>query len=141
MPSLLIAFFGSSHADDVVVVNCFSKMMMAAGAESPAVATQSAKTDILQKIEEQRGNNHEHEQELTTEEEEEENEVEVPKTPPPQPMLPSSNAKMSADEVSVKFFLLKIRVTFIVRDQEFRLMIKSSIYSKTFLLYNYAKIM
>ena len=82
MPTLLIAFFGSSHADDVVVVNCFSKMMMAAGAESPAVATQSAKTDILQKIEEQRGNNHEHEQELTTEEElEEENEeVEVPKT-------------------------------------------------------------
>ena len=58
MPSLLIAFFGSSHADDVVVaVNCFSKMMMAAGAESPAVATQSAKTDILQKIG-QRGNNH-----------------------------------------------------------------------------------
>ena len=114
MPTLLIAFFGSSHADDVVVVNCFSKMMMAAGAESPAVATQSAKTDILQKIEEQRGNNHEHEQELTTEEEEEENEVEVPKTPPPQPMLPSlpsSNAKMSADEVSVKFFLLKINST------------------------------
>ena len=59
MPTLLIAFFGSSHADDVVVVavNCFSKMMMAAGAESPAVATQSAKTDILQKIG-QRGNNH-----------------------------------------------------------------------------------
>ena len=59
MPTLLIAFFGSSHADDVVVVavNCFSKMMMAAGAESPSVATQSAKTDILQKIG-QRGNNH-----------------------------------------------------------------------------------
>ena len=37
--------------------NCFSKMMMAAGAESPSVATQSAKTDILQKIG-QRGNNH-----------------------------------------------------------------------------------
>ena len=32
-------------------------MMMAAGAESPSVATQSAKTDILQKIG-QRGNNH-----------------------------------------------------------------------------------
>lgn len=31
--------------------------MMAAGAESPSVATQSAKTDILQKIG-QRGNNH-----------------------------------------------------------------------------------
>ncbi len=43
--------------DDVVVLNCFSKMMMAAGAESPSVATQSAKTDILQKIG-QRGNNH-----------------------------------------------------------------------------------
>ena len=32
-------------------------MMMAAGADSPSVATQSAKTDILQKIG-QRGNNH-----------------------------------------------------------------------------------
>ena len=32
-------------------------MMMAAGAESPSVATQSAKTDILQKIG-QAGNNH-----------------------------------------------------------------------------------
>lgn len=32
----------------MVGVNCFSKMMMAAGAESPAaVATQSGKTDVI----------------------------------------------------------------------------------------------
>ena len=104
MPSLLIAFFGSSHADDVVVaVNCFSKMMMAAGAESPAVATQSAKTDILQKIEEQRGtsNNHEREQDIHEEEDDlvEENIVgeDEAKTPPLSPPPLPSNAKMSKE--------------------------------------------
>ena len=107
MPSLLIAFFGSSHADDVVVVNCFSKMMMAAGAESPAVATQSAKTDILQKIEEQRGtsNNHElREQDIHEEEDEdlveenivdEEQEAKTPPSSPPHSM--PSNDKMSKE--------------------------------------------
>ena len=105
MPSLLIAFFGSSHADDVVVaVNCFSKMMMAAGAESPAVATQSAKTDILQKIEEQRGtsNNHElreHEEEDDDLVEEnivdEEQEAKTPPSSPPHSM--PSNDKMSKE--------------------------------------------
>ena len=107
MPTLLIAFFGSSHADDVVVaVNCFSKMMMAAGAESPAVATQSAKTDILQKIEEQRGtsNNHEREQDIHEEEDEdlveenivdEEQEAKTPPSSPPHSM--PSNDKMSKE--------------------------------------------
>ena len=107
MPSLLIAFFGSSHADDVVVaVNCFSKMMMAAGAESPAVATQSAKTDILQKIEEQRGtsNNHEREQDIHEEEDDdlveenivdEEQEAKTPPSSPPHSM--PSNDKMSKE--------------------------------------------
>ena len=116
MPTLLIAFFGSSHADDVVVVavNCFSKMMMAAGAESPAVATQSAKTDILQKIEEQRGNNHEHEEleeevreeELLDTEEEENEDLEqnqeqrqrTAKTPEQESSSSSSHAKMSVSE-------------------------------------------
>ena len=32
------------------------------------------------------------------------------------------------------------RVTFKIKDQDFHLMTKSSIYSKTFLLYNYGKI-
>ena len=109
MPTLLIAFFGSSHADDVVVVavNCFSKMMMAAGAESPAVATQSAKTDILQKIEEQRGtsNNHElREQDIHEEEDEDlveenivdkEQEAKTPPSSPPHSM--PSNDKMSKE--------------------------------------------
>ena len=105
MPSLLIAFFGSSHADDVVVaVNCFSKMMMAAGADSPStVATQSAKTDILQKIEEQRGtsNNHEREQDIHEEDDDlvEENIVDEDeaKTPPLSPPPLPSNAKMSKE--------------------------------------------
>ena len=48
----------SEREEEARTSNCFSKMMMmAAGAESPSVATQSAKTDILQKIG-QRGNNH-----------------------------------------------------------------------------------
>ena len=94
--------------------NCFSKMMMAAGAESPAVATQSAKTDILQKIEEQRGNNHEHEEleevreeELLDTEEEENEDLEQrnqeqrqqqAKTPEQESSSSSSHAKMSVSE-------------------------------------------
>ena len=56
----------------MVEVNGFSKMMMAAGADSPStVATQSAKTDILQKIG-QAGNNHQNlELQLEPEEKEE----------------------------------------------------------------------
>ena len=38
-------------------------------------------------------------------------------------------------------WILNIRVTFNIKDQEFHKIALSSIYSKTFLLYNYAKIM
>ena len=37
--------------------------------------------------------------------------------------------------------IVNSRVTFKIKDQEFHQTTKSSIYSKTFLLYNYAKIM
>ena len=81
-------------------------MMMAAGAESPSVATQSAKTDILQKIEEQRGtsNNHElREQDIHEEDEDlveenivdEEQEAKTPPSSPPHSM--PSNDKMSKE--------------------------------------------
>ena len=80
-------------------------MMMAAGAESPAVATQSAKTDILQKIEEQRGtsNNHElREQDIHEEEDDlveenivDEDEAKTAPSSPPHSM--PSNDKMSKE--------------------------------------------
>ena len=65
-------------------------MMMAAGAESPSVATQSAKTDILQKIG-QRGNNHQVEVDSEPMEDEE------------QPSKETTNARQQAaiEEVSI----------------------------------------
>ena len=92
--------------------NCFSKMMMmAAGAESPSVATQSAKTDILQKIG-QGGNNHQtnlelaelHEEDLSEDgkEEKPENNVETRRseTTTPAHQQLAATAAASALEVS-----------------------------------------